>query len=208
MDTSQNILVVIVLGVMLFTALAAADTLTTAVRFIINTDTTFSLFVPADNATNVTSTAAATRATQGIQFNYTALTLVKGNASATGVTQDATTAIFKYRNDGNVLINISINFTTNLTGRPQASSVVIKAAKGADGWQDSCSAGNLTELGTNCANITVNFTGNWPPRQVANLSISGANEDEDVWLWADWNGMAANYDQTATLQHIGVLDRP
>lgn len=198
---------ILALFILILAAVAVADVVTSVVRFLINTDTAFSVFVPSSNATNVTSAAGETRATQQIIFNYTTLTLVRGNASASGVTQDGTTSIFQYRNDGNILINISLNFTTNLTGRPEASSVVVKAGKGASGWQNSCDALNLTDLGTNCVNLTVNFTGNTAPRRIANLSISGANEDENIWIWADWNGMTAGYDQTATLRHESTLDR-
>ena len=200
-----NIFVLLI--VLLLAAVAVADTLTTVVRFVIPTDLTFSVFVPSNNATNVTSSAAQTRSTQQILFNSTALTLVKGNASASGVTQDATTSIFKYRNDGNVLMNISLNFTTNLSSRPQASSVVVKAGKGASGWTDSCAAVNLTASGTECVNLTVNFTGDTPPRRVANVTITEPNRNESVWLWVDWNGLTTGFDQTATLQHISTLDR-
>ncbi len=195
------------LFILVLASIAFADTLTTNVRFVIPSDLTFSVFIASSNATNVTSSAASTRLTQEVIFNYTTLTLVKGNASATGVTQDGSTAIFQYRNDGNVFMNITLNFTTNMTGRPAASSVVIKAGKGAGGWEDSCTAVNLTDLGTKCVNLTVNFTGNTPPRRVANLTTSSPNNVDYVWIWADWDGLTAGFDQSATLQHRSLMDR-
>ncbi len=167
-------------------------------------DVSFLLFVISNNATG-TQSYPSTNATQQIMFNYTALNLVKGNASiGNGSVQNKDMSMFRYRNTGNTAINITMNLTTNLTGRPQSSSISIKAGWAENAWQDSCAAVNLSYPNTTCANITVNFTGNWPPVRVANLSTTGTagGKDRDVWLWADWNNMVAMFDQAADLKHM------
>ena len=167
-------------------------------------DISFLLFVLALNATGVQSTTEMVNVTQTILFNYTALDLVKGNASVlNGTIQDKDQAVFRYRSTASTAINISMNFTTNVSGRPESSSIVIKAGWAENAWQDSCAVTNLSYPNTTCANITVNFTGNWPPVRIANLSTTGAagGKERDVWLWVDWYNMVANFDQTATITH-------
>lgn len=170
------------------------------------TDISFLLFVPSNNATG-TQSYAATNTTQQIIFNYTALGIIRANASvSSGTAQGEGISIFRYRNTGNTAVNITMNFTDNVTGRPEASSVVIKAGWAENAWQDSCAAVNLSYPNTTCANITVNFTGNQAPVRIANLSTTGdaGGKDRDIWLWADWNNMAAAFDRTTTLRHESV----
>ena len=182
---------IIILLASLFAVLSFAvfaDTITTPVRFIVPSTLSFTLSVPGNNA----SSFAVGSTTTTLIFNTTSGTATRLNATAAGSTQqqNGTIPIFNYTNTGNVLINITINFTAALP-----AGVTVKAGWNSTSWQSSCSASTIPNI-TNCINVTIanNAT-------VANLSTSGQGSYREVWLWADYSSVTSGTDSTVNLVH-------
>jgi len=151
-------------------------------------DVSFVLFIPATNITFFNSTANPI--TNFLLFNSTDINGKKINATAvSGIAQNSTLSIFRYKNTGNTGINITLNFSTSLP-----SGVTVKA-----GWNDasyklSCSLVSLNgTANSDCVNITSIAI------ILANLSATDAQRD--IWLWADYNNYAAGSDNDRNLTH-------
>jgi len=158
----------------------------------VSVDLSFTLFIPATNATGTASNAT----TFQILFNSTDVNAKKVNATAhggLGGQQTAAVSIFRYNNTGTVAINIMLNFTTALP-----SGVSVKAGWADAAYESSCTAVNLTST-TACVNITGTLT------RVANLSSgAGGGEARDVWLWADYSDVSVNIDAERNLSSISI----
>ena len=177
----------------------AVQQITTPVRFILPTTTTFTLAIPGTNATTFSTTdSPGTTTATTIIFNSTSTTIGGVNASAVGGggTQGPTTPIFNFTNTGNIKINITANFSTALP-----SGIVVKAGWGTNAYQASCVAaskgppGGGTGLLTQCVNITDSET----PATLANLSTSGVAAHRDVWVWADYSSATAGIDNSVNM---------
>jgi len=181
---------IIVLVLFLFTlGTVFADTVTTSVRYLIPSSIGFTIFLPANNATGVTSGS-----TQQILFNTTNGSTTKINATTVGgFMQNETVAIFRYRSDANVAINITLALDTVPTC--SGGTIVTKAGWNYTSWEGNCTAANLTAAGA-CVNITATSV------RVANLSTNGYTRD--VWLWADYSSCPGNTDVTKTLTHTSL----
>lgn len=93
--------------------------------------------------------------------------------------QNATQGAFKIQNDGSVGINVSATFNQITTGvRP-------KIATDNAGWEAACSGtctGGGCDLSANCILLSTSY------QQV--LYNLPQNSSEEMWLWADFNGVA------------------
>jgi len=170
-----------------------ADTITTPVRFVVPTTISFTISIPATNATTFSSGQTTTT----IIFNTTVTTANKLNATNVvggSPVQTANVGIFNYTNTGNTAINITINFTTALP-----SGVSVKAGWADNDWESSCTQANKT-TGTGCVNVTASTS----VVRIANLTTTGATKYREVWLWADYNNVASGLDQTVNLAHVSI----
>ncbi len=154
-------------------------------------DVSFVLFIPATNSSFYNSTSSPTTGT--VIFNSTNTNGIKINATwaQTGVAQNSTVSIFRYRNTGNTALNITLNFSATLP-----SGVTVKAAWNDTSYQATCTLSALNGTSNDaCTNITAG-----PVVRVANLSAADAQRD--IWLWADYSNVAVNTDTTVNLQHV------
>jgi len=156
------------------------------------TSVAFTLFIPAGNETGTLSNTTG-NASVGIIFNLTGMpNALKANASSVdGSQQTSSVAIFRFRNDGNVAINITLALDAVPTCANPVGTIVTKAGWSDASWESSCTAENLTVTGA-CVNITTT------PRRIANLTANGYTRD--VWLWADIQNCGGT-DTTKTLTH-------
>jgi len=191
----SRLTVIIIVGILTLTGFVLADTITTAVRFIIPSDLAFSISTPSNNSTFVTSSTA------GLFFNSTTTTITMLNASLSedsafgNADQDNDTAIFRYRNDGNSAINITITFS-GFTD----TCINVKASVGSLGYQSVCADEIGPTTNTTCVNWNSTSTG---AKNVTNgLTV---NELRDVWLWADFTSCSSGLDETDTITHTSLL---
>ena len=172
-------------------ATALAISLTTSVRFIIPVDLSFSISTPSNNTT------FSTTSTAGLYFNSSSTTITMVNASldpgqgTSNAYQNNGTAIFRYRNTGNVVMNITMQFNT-IT----AACINVKASVGSTGWQSTCT--NFTVAPTNLSCTNWNSTSAGAKNVTDSLAV---NQVRDVWLWADFTSCAAGLDETDTITH-------
>ncbi len=201
--SSRKVVVVILL--LLAGVAFAPQQITTPVRFILPTVTSFTLAIPGNNATNFSSSLSGVTATTLI-FNTTNLTEGGINATAAGTStvQGPTVSIFNITNTGNIKINVTINFSTALPG-----GVEVKAGWGPNAYQtgsNGCTGpaagppGGATEVLTTCSNITASQI----VTTVANMSTSGRAKYRDVWLWADYSSVAAGTDTSVNMVFISL----
>ena len=178
------------IGILAFSSIAFALTITTSVRFRIPVDTAFAITIPSNNATYVTSS------TPGILFNSTSTTITMINATMqnneSSSAQTSGTAILRYRNDGNVRLNI----TLEIGGVP--SCVTLKAGNDSVSWQSTCTSVSGPPNTTACISWNSTDTG---PKNVTNGLATTATDD--VWLWADFSSCTAGLDNTTTITHTG-----
>ncbi len=186
-----HVLLVLAIFALSLSVIVFADTITTPVRFIVPTTLSFTLSVPGNNA----SSFSAGSTTTTIIFNSTSNTVSQLNGTAAGSAQQqtATIPIFNFTNTGNVLINITMNFSTSLP-----SGVSVKAGWASGAYQASCGASVMPSK-TVCINVTAGSVVN-----VANLTTSGGEQHRDVWLWADYSNVASGTDSTVNLVHTSV----
>lgn len=204
MANSRN--VVIAVAFLFLAGVAfAPQTITTPVRFILPTTTTFTLAIPGNNATVFTSTLAGVTATT-IVYNTTNRTESGINATAVGTStvQGPTVPIFNITNTGNININVTINFSTALP-----SGVEVKAGWGPNAYQtgsNGCTGpaagppGGGTGSLTTCSNITASQV----VTTIANMSTSGGAKYREVWLWADYTNVVVGTDSVVNLVFLSL----
>ena len=185
---SHKIFYIVFIGLLALSTYALAATITTSVRFIIPSDTSFSVSVPASNSTFSSSTSA------GIYFNSSSTTITMINASisdAGTASQTNTTAIFRYRNDGNVPINITISFNAITS-----TCINVKASVGSTGWQSTCTNFTVPPTNLSCTN--------WNSSSLTAKNVTNGlavNQVRDLWLWADYTSCSVGLDETDTITH-------
>lgn len=194
-------LVVAVVFILLASVVFGAQLITTPVRFILPTTTTFTLAIPGNNATTFASTTAGVTATT-IMYNSTSRTDAGLNATAVGGAQQTPAIpIFNITNTGNININITINFSTALP-----TGVEVKGGWGTNAYQTGSNGCTGPAAGppvnaTNgddklrCSNITASQV----LTTIANLSTSGAAAHRNIWMWADYNNVVAGTDSVVNL---------
>lgn len=190
----SRLTVIIIVGILALTGLVLADTITTAVRFIIPSDLAFSISTPSNNSTFVTSSTA------GLYFNSTTTTITMLNASLSensalgNSDQDNDTAIFRYRNDGNAAINITLSFAL-ITD----TCINVKASVGSLGYQAICADETGPTTNTTCVN--------WNSTSLGAKNVTdtlAVNDLRDVWLWADFTSCSSGLDETDTITHTSI----
>jgi hypothetical protein len=179
-------------ALLIFSGLASADSITTSVRFVIPSTTSFAIAIPSTNSTFVSSGA-----TDSLLFNSTSTSINGLNATAGGGgIQNSTQAIFRYRNDANQNLNVTLAFGTSPTC--SGGTIEVKAANATTGYQDTCVSSTIPNE-TQCVNIT-----NSAKVVIFNLQWQGGSDTRDLWLWADYNTCAAGTDDTQTLTHTST----
>ena len=153
-------------------------------------DTSFTIYVPANNPSGVDSSEETPTGT--LTFNITDVNAKKVNASTTSGSQTDIVAIFRYENTGTVPLTIKLNFTAAVPAQ-----IVVKAGWSDSSYEQSCTSTTLTGTGT-CANITEGGAAQAP---VTVASVASVGTTRDVWLWADYNDWAAGSDTTANIGH-------
>jgi len=188
--TTSIIASVFSIFIVLLAGLAIADSITTSVRFVIPSNTAFAIAVPSNDS------FISSGSTDALLFN-SSLTSANGlNATTTDGVQNSTQSIFRYRNDANQNLNITLAFGSN----PACSggTIEVKVANASTGYKDSCTDLAIANQ-TDCVNITTTTV-----VIINDLPFSGA-DTMDIWLWSDYNTCTAGLDTTQTITHTTTV---
>ena len=188
----RRTILIVVIGILAFSTVVLAATITTSVRFIIPTDIGFSISTPSNSSSFVTGS------TSGIFFNSssTTITMINASLSESGGNgdQDNDIAIFRYRNDGNKILNITLSFDA-ITD----TCINVKASVGPQGYQSICADETGPTTNTTCVNWNSTSLG---AKNVTNsLAV---NELRNLWLWADFTSCSSGLDETDTITHTSA----